>query len=214
MSTRFAQYGSRQFVIRGPFLQRPGNFSSPKANFEVKTCKLLIVAQFLAHKPVNFASLTFILPIFQNYWNFDLECKHGKHKTAFRARKVIGTSRNGPHCPYYHFLKWLFNAHWVLAVIDGWDEMEQNATDRTNTTRFGGKSVCRWTGTGSACVMFAILNHTYIYCHEVYLQITRYKMTQSSCKRDTKSESHPGMKLAPVRIFSRKHPLSTGHILV
>ena len=162
MSTRFAQYGSRQFVIRGPFLQRPGNFSSPKANFEVKTCKLLIVAQFLAHKPVNFASLTFILPIFQNYWNFDLECKHGKHKTAFRARKVIRTSRNGPHCPYYHFLKWLFNAHWVLAVIDGWDEMEQNATDRTNTTRFGGKSVCRWTGTGSACVMFAILNLTYI----------------------------------------------------
>ena len=28
---------------------------------------------------------------FQNYWNFDLECKHTKHKTAFRARKVIGT---------------------------------------------------------------------------------------------------------------------------
>ena len=33
---------------------------------------------------------------------------------------------------------------------------------RETTTRFGGKSVCRWTGTGSACVMFAILNHTYI----------------------------------------------------
>ena len=30
------------------------------------------------------------------------------------------------------------------------------------TTRFGGKSVCRWTETGSACVMFAILNHMYI----------------------------------------------------
>ena len=29
--------------------------------------------------------------------------------------------------------------------------MEQNATERTTTTRFGGKSVCRWTGTGSAC---------------------------------------------------------------
>ena len=68
---------------------------------------------------------------FQNSWNFDLECKHGKHKTAFRARKVIGTSRNGPHCPYYYFLKWLFNAQWLLAVIDGLDEMEQNAIERT-----------------------------------------------------------------------------------
>ena len=32
-------------------------------------------------------------------------------------------------------------------------------------------------------------------------------MTQSSCKRDTKSKSHPGAKLAPVRVFSCKHPL-------
>ena len=33
-------------------------------------------------------------------------------------------------------------------------------------------------------------------------------MIQSSCKRDTKSQSYRGMKLAPVRIFSCKHPLS------
>ena len=33
-------------------------------------------------------------------------------------------------------------------------------------------------------------------------------MTQSPCKHDKKSKSHPGMKLAPVRIFSCKHPLS------
>ena len=32
-------------------------------------------------------------------------------------------------------------------------------------------------------------------------------MTQSSCKRDTKSKSHPGVKLAPVRVFSCKYPL-------
>ena len=32
-------------------------------------------------------------------------------------------------------------------------------------------------------------------------------MTQSSSKRDTKSKTHPGMKLALVRIFSCKHPL-------
>ena len=32
-------------------------------------------------------------------------------------------------------------------------------------------------------------------------------MTQSSCKRDTKSKNHPSVKLAPVRVFSCKHPL-------
>ena len=49
------------------------------------------------------------------------------------------------------------------------------------------------------CLQFWITR--VFYQHEVYLQITRYEMTQSSCKRDTKSKSHPGMKLAPVRIF-------------
>ena len=33
-------------------------------------------------------------------------------------------------------------------------------------------------------------------------------MTQSSCKRDTKSKRHVGMKLAPLRVFSCKHPLN------
>ena len=33
-------------------------------------------------------------------------------------------------------------------------------------------------------------------------------MTQSSCKRDTKSRSHPGMKLTLVRVFLSKHPLT------
>ena len=32
-------------------------------------------------------------------------------------------------------------------------------------------------------------------------------MNLSSCKRDTKSKSHPGMKRALVRVFSRKQPL-------
>ena len=35
-------------------------------------------------------------------------------------------------------------------------------------------------------------------------------MTQSSCKRDTKSKSHSSVKLAPVRVFSCEHPLSDG----
>ena len=38
------------------FFERPGNFSGPKGNFAIKTC--YIAAQFLAHKPVNFASFT------------------------------------------------------------------------------------------------------------------------------------------------------------
>ena len=38
------------------FSKGPGNFSSPKANFRIQTC--CIAAQFLAHKLVNFASLT------------------------------------------------------------------------------------------------------------------------------------------------------------
>ena len=84
---------------------------------------------------------------------------------------------------------------------------------REKTTRFSVKSVCRWTGIGSACIMFAILNHTCIYQHEVYLQITRYEMTQSKCKPDAKSKSHPGMRLVPVQVFSCKHPL-TVHVLV
>ena len=32
-------------------------------------------------------------------------------------------------------------------------------------------------------------------------------MTESTCKHDTKSRSHVGMKLASVRVFSCKHPL-------
>ena len=34
---------------------------------------------------------------FQKYYKFGLECKPGKHETAFRARKVTsaGLSRNG-----------------------------------------------------------------------------------------------------------------------
>ena len=68
---------------------------------------------------------------------------------------------------------------------------------RETTTRFVVKSVCQWTGTGSACVMCVILNHTYIL-------LTR---SVSSCQWDTKSKSHRGMKLAPVRVFSCEHPL-------
>ena len=41
---------------RGPFHESTENFLGPKENFEIKNS--WIVAQFLANKPVNFASLT------------------------------------------------------------------------------------------------------------------------------------------------------------
>jgi len=40
----------------GLFLEMPGNFSGLKANFKIHTCG--IAAQFLVHKPLNFALLT------------------------------------------------------------------------------------------------------------------------------------------------------------
>ena len=39
-------------------------------------------------------------------------------------------------------------------------------------------------------------------------------MTQSSGKRDTKTKSHPSVKLAPVRVFSCKHPLTLDYIVI
>ena len=78
-------------MTRGPFLERPGNFASPKADFKIKT------AQFLAHKPGHFALLTdsFIVS-FAKLLKFDFECKLGKHKQLFRSEKLPGLSRNRP----------------------------------------------------------------------------------------------------------------------
>ena len=60
------------------------------------------------------------------------------------------------------------------------------------------KSVCRWTGTGSACVIVAILNHMCILSTLSVPSNNRDMKWPSSCKRDTKSKTHPGMKLALV----------------
>ena len=86
----------------GPFLERPGNFTGPKANFEIETC--WIVAQFLSHKPANFASLTerFIISFSKllKLWSWMQTCKH---KIGFQARKVIGTFEK--RAPGARFLK-------------------------------------------------------------------------------------------------------------
>ena len=68
------------------------------------------------------------------------------------------------------------------------------------------RSACRLEWVAHAlCLRFWITR--VFYQHEVCLLIKRYEMTQSSCKSDMKSKSHPGMKFALVRVFSCKHPL-------
>ena len=78
---------------RGPFLARPSNVLGPKEIFKIKTC--WIVAQCLAHKP---SLIDRFIALFSNYWNFDLESKHNKQKTAFRARTVTGTFEKRAPC--------------------------------------------------------------------------------------------------------------------
>ena len=72
----------------GPVSRKAGNFLGQEANFDIKTC--WIVAQFQAHKLVNFGSLTdsFIVSFSKllKRWS-------GMQTTAFRAWKVIGTFR-------------------------------------------------------------------------------------------------------------------------
>lgn len=76
-----------QFSHPGPSFERPGPQTfCRKANFKIKT--FWIAAQFLAHKPVNFAFLT---DSFSVSFLKLLKCKHGKHKKAFRDRNVTGT---------------------------------------------------------------------------------------------------------------------------
>ena len=53
---KYGKGGMPKQPFWGLFLDRSGNFSGLKANFEINTCWM--VAQFLAPKPVHFASLT------------------------------------------------------------------------------------------------------------------------------------------------------------
>ena len=75
---------------RGPFLERPGNFSGPKANFKIKTC--WIVPQFLAHEPIKIASFTdsFIV-LFSKLLKLWSWMQTQQTQNSFRAPKVIGT---------------------------------------------------------------------------------------------------------------------------
>ena len=77
---------------------------------------------------------------------------------------------------------------------------------RGTTTRLGLNLTSGWTGTGSACVNFVNPKwHLLINVKCAFIQ-TRYKVNYASCEHDTKSSSHPGIELAPRRIFSCKQP--------
>ena len=79
-----------------------------------------LVTKFLAHKPVNFASFTdnISLDHFQNYWNFDLECKHGKHKTASGAWKVIGTFEKWAPATTWSVSRSLSESPWLFYKLN------------------------------------------------------------------------------------------------
>ena len=82
---------------------------------------------------------------------------------------------------------------------------------RESTTCFGLKSVCRYTGTGSAFVMFAISNHRCI-LSPCSVPSNNEIWNDSFIKRDTKSKSDLGMKHALVRVFSCKQPLKENRL--
>ena len=78
----------------GPFLERPGKFSGPKANFKITTC--WIVAQLLAHKQVNFASLNdgFLVLLLKIIEPLILNATTTSLKHLSRPEKFRGLSRN------------------------------------------------------------------------------------------------------------------------
>ena len=82
-------------MCRGPFLERPGNLSGPKANFKIKTCGIL--AQFLAHKPDQITSITDVsLFYFQTFETLILNANTTNTKQLSGPEKIPGLSRNRP----------------------------------------------------------------------------------------------------------------------
>ena len=72
------------------FSNSPATVSRPKANFEIQTCWM--VAQLMAHKPVNFASLTdsFIV-LFSKLLKLWSWMQTQQTQNSFPAKKVTET---------------------------------------------------------------------------------------------------------------------------
>ena len=87
------------------------------------------------------------------------------------------------------------------------------------TTRSGVKSGSWWAGTDSTGVLFMIDAIFAIWIHACILSICGVpsgKHDTNSPRHHVKAESrsHLGVKLAPVRVFSCKHPLNTSMIII
>ena len=71
---------------------------------------------------------------------------------------------------------------------------------RGTAVRSSMKSLSWESGTGSPCAVFDIQSN-------MASQSLRLTWSVHSCKHGMKSQCHTGIKLAPVRVFTRKHPL-------
>ena len=93
-----------RLIDMGPFLERPGNFSGPKANFKIKT--YWIAAQFLGQKQATIHCI-----LFKTIKTLMLSAN--KANISFQTRKItVGLSRNGPmqfsKFPHFSLIKLLF----------------------------------------------------------------------------------------------------------
>ena len=82
-TSSFYMWKIGRFITKQVNLQPGARFSKgpvPKTNFEIKT--LLNSSTVSSSQTGQFCLVS--LYHFHNYWNLALECKHGKHKTAFR----------------------------------------------------------------------------------------------------------------------------------
>ena len=88
-----------RLIDMGPFLERPGNFSGAKANFYQN--QNLLNSGAVPRSQTSYNSLH----PFQNYWNFDVECKQSKHNFP-GPKDYRGTFEKRAHAVFQ--ISWLF----------------------------------------------------------------------------------------------------------
>ena len=114
----------------------------------------------------------FLCPVLVTCWSYHYSrgCFYCKgvitwHQGDFRA---CASSLRFPLMALYLFTRYHHNMScrrklpWREFIPETPVRIATLSCKRETTTRFGVKSVCRWTGTGSAYVRFAILNRTCI----------------------------------------------------
>lgn len=66
---------------------------------------------------------------FQNFWNFDLKYKHGKHKTGLRAWKVIETFKK--RAPGAGNVAWSIGGYPIVFIFKRYVKTIQLAMEST-----------------------------------------------------------------------------------